>query len=181
MATKINYTNYDVEGAKKLLKKIGYKSDRELKIWVMNTSRSYLTEPKIAGDMLKNFLEAVGIPAVVEEIEFILDFLRLTFPFFEGVHLEAILENVLLDHEPHTRLGIVIYSGSRFFGLGHNALEDRGKYNSPFVIQFDIIFANECNHTLFSRFNAKLLKFFHFVPLFYNIFHTVIHIFQMPS
>lgn len=68
--TKINYTNYDVEGAKKLLKKIGYKSDRELKIWVMNTSRSYLSEPKIAGDMIKNYLEAVGIPAVVEEIEF---------------------------------------------------------------------------------------------------------------
>lgn len=60
---------YDIERAKKLLKKIGYNSTQELKIWIVDSARPYLTRPRIAADMLKNSLEQIGITSVVEELD----------------------------------------------------------------------------------------------------------------
>ncbi len=60
---------YDIERAKKLLKKIGYNSTQEVKIWIVDSARPYLAQPRIAADMLKNSLELIGINSVVEEMD----------------------------------------------------------------------------------------------------------------
>lgn len=124
----------------------------------------------------------------VEKIQFLLYFAALFFPFFEGVHFDAVFEDVFFQDEAHVSIG------------GHDGFERRRKDESSFVVHFSSVFADEGGHgqkfitgftllfhalcflvsgvqirvdNIMVRDIANIVKFLQFFPLCANYLHLV--------
>ena len=98
----------------------------------------------------------------LEEIQFGFDRFGLALPFGIGVHLEAVLENVLPDDEPQVRIGV----HGREQGL-EGGRED----HSSLVVHFAGVFAYELDHILYSfTLWCKDRNNFPFSSIFFQIF-----------